>query len=628
MTLPSDLPDRLNAEGLAHAEAGRDNLAERAFRSALALAPTHLAAAGNLGNAEARRLSLDTALGRYRWALTTAPGVPALHLMRATAEIGLGFAGRGELSLRRAIVLMPGYPKALGNLGMLLFRQVRAAEAERPFRRALACAADFAPASSGLGRLLVELARPIEARRILCRALVAIPESPDNLATLATLDQLSGRPADAARLVRRALAIRPKDARTHQQLLFTMVLDPATTNPGLYAEYRRWAARHSPPILSGARARNAEPQRPLRVGYLSADFYEHPVAYLVEDLIRRHDRSAVLPYLFAEDSRTDATTRRLKAAAQGWQSTVGLSDAEAARRIDAAAIDILVSLAGHTGDNRILIAARRPAPIQVVLHDLSTSGLDGFDYWLTDKHMHPPETTEGRTETLYRLDSLYLHRIPEGAPAVSPLPAARRGAVTFGAFASPGKLNDRVIGLWARVLENVPTAQLLLASRDAFSDPHLQQRYRDAFAAAGVAASRLLFDGRRLGRLAHLERLTTTVDIGLDPFPFTGGTATFEALWMGVPIVTLAGERFAARCGVTHLAQVGLSHLVATSENAYVDIAAKLAHDTAALEGLRQGLRERVRMSPLCDAPAYARSVERAYREMWRRWCAAGRPRP
>ena len=556
----------------------------------------------------------------------TAPEVPALHLMLAAAEIGRGFAGLGERSLRRTIVLMPGYPKALGNLGTFLFRQVRAAEAERPFRRALACAADFVAASAGLGRLLIELARPVAARQILRRSFAAVPDSADNLAALATLEQASGRPEAAARLLRRALAVGPKVARIHQQLLFTMVLDPATTNPGLYAEYRRWAARHSPPILGGsAAARNADPERPLKVGYLSADFYEHPVAYLVEDLIRRHDRSVVLPYLFAEDGRSDATARRLKAAAHAWQSTVGLSDAEAARRIDAAGIDILVSLAGHTGDNRILIAARRPAPIQVVLHDLSTSGLDSFDYWLTDKHMHPSETTEGRTETLHRLDSLYLHRIPEGAPAVSPLPAVRRGFVTFGAFASPGKLNDRVVALWARVLRSVPTSHLLLAFRDVFSDPHLQRRYRDAFAAEGIAVSRLLFDGRRLGRLAHLERVTTTVDIGLDPFPFTGGTATFEALWMGVPIVTLAGDRFAARCGVTHLAQVGLSHLVAASMDAYVEIAARLALDTTALEGLRRGLRERVRTSPLCDAPAYARSVERAYREMWRRWCATAR---
>ena len=399
------------------------------------------------------------------------------------------------------------------------------------------------------------------------------------------------------------------------------MLDPNTTNDRLFSEYRRWARRHAPAVPRvHPTTRDRDPDRPLKVGYLSADFYGHPLAFLVEDLIARHDRRAVLPYLFAEVTKPDATTQRLRAAAHSWTSTVGLADAEAARLIAGAGIDILVSLAGHTGENRILIAAHRPAPIQVVMHDLSTSGLDVFDYWLTDAHLHPDDSTEGRTETFERLDNLYLHRVPEEAPGVRPLPAARQGFITFGAFASPGKLNGRVLALWARVLRAVPASRLHLAYRNAFSDPSVQRLFREAFAAGGVDPSRLVFYGRQLGRLAHLERVSA-IDIGLDPFPFNGGTGTFEALWMGVPVVTLAGARFAARCGVTHLAQVGLSHLVAADEESYVGIAASLAGDPTALAGLRSELRQRVRASPLCDDVRYARSVEAAYRRMWRRWC-------
>lgn len=616
MTLPPDLPDQLNNEGLAHATGGHDALAERAFRRALALSPAYLAPVGNLANAEARRLAYDPAVRHYRWGLSIAPALPALHLMLATAEIGGGRLDVAARRLRLTIALAPDYPKAHANQGTLLAHLYQVDGAERCYRRTLACDRHFAPA-------LVGLAQPIRAAAVLRQALALAPSSLDSFAILGSAEQAQGRPGAAIAYLRRALAIHPTNKKLYQHLLFMLVLDPDTENRHLFAEYRRWARRHAPPATFAVAPRDRDPDRPLKVGYLSADLYGHPLAFLVEDLIVGHDRRSVRAHLFAEVTKPDATTQRLKAAAE-WTSTVGLADADAARLIVEAGIDILVCLAGHTGDNRILVAAHRPAPIQVVMHDLSTSGMDAFDYWLTDVHLHPADSTEGRTETLERLESLYCHRTREHAPDVRPPPATQRGFITFGAFASPSKLNERVLALWARVLKAVPASRLHLAYRNAFSDPAVQRFYREIFARNGIDPSRLEFFGRQLAPLAHLERIAT-VDIGLDPFPFNGGTATFEALWMGVPIVTLAGERFAARCGVTHLTQVGLSHLVAGSENAYVAIAAGLARDIGALGKLRRGLRERVRKSPLCDVPAYVLSVEDAYRRMWRRWCESAR---
>ncbi len=616
MTLPPDLPERLNNEGLAHATAGRDALAERTFRRALTLSPAYLAAAGNLANAEARRLAFDPAIRHYGWGLAISPALPALHLMLAIAEIGEGRLDAAARRQRLTIALAPDQPKAHSNQGILFAHLHQVDGAERCYRRTLACDRHFAPA-------LVGLAQPIHAAAVLRQALALTPDSLDSLAVLGSAEQAQGRPRAAITCLRRALAIHPTNRKLHDHLLFMRVLDPDTDNRQLFSEYRRWARRHAPPTMPATPPRDRDPDRPINVGYLSADLYGHPLAFLVEDLIVGHNPRSVAPHLFAEVTKPDTTTQRLRAAA-AWTSTVGLPDFDAARLITEAGIDILVCLAGHTGDNRILVAARRPAPIQVVMHDLSTSGLDAFDYWLTDVHLHPANSTEGRTETLERLESLYCHRTREHAPDLRPPPATQQGFVTFGAFANPGKLNERVLSLWARVLKAVPASRLHLAYRNAFSDPAVQGFYREIFAHYGVDSSRLEFFGRQLAPFAHLERVAT-VDIGLDPFPFNGGTATFEALWMGVPIVTLAGERFAARCGVTHLEQIGLSNLVAESEDAYVAIAAGLARDIGALSELRRGLRERVRKSLLCDVPTYVRSVENAYRRMWRRWCESGR---
>ncbi|MBM3533733.1 MAG: hypothetical protein FJX60_11935 [Alphaproteobacteria bacterium] len=313
---------------------------------------------------------------------------------------------------------------------------------------------------------------------LLRRAAACHPASARLHAVAGEYFQTVGHLAAALRHLRRAVALDPQTARLHQQLLFALVLDPETSNPALFAEYRRWARRHMPSAPSAPGATDRDPDRVLKVGYLSADLYDHPVAYLIEDLIRHHDRSQVSPQLFAAGMRSDATSRRLAASADGWRSVAALADVDAARVISESRVDILVSLAGHTGDNRVAIAAHRPAPVQVNLHDLSTSGLDAVDYWLTDSHLHPADTDEGRTEALWRIDSLYLHHWPDDVPAPSPLPAQAHGFVTFGCFASPAKLNGRVLAAWARILNELPRSQILFAYRQAFADRLLRERFR------------------------------------------------------------------------------------------------------------------------------------------------------
>jgi len=274
--------------------------------------------------------------------------------------------------------------------------------------------------------------------------------------------------------------------------------------------------------------------------------------------------------------------------------------------------------AGHTTDNRLGIAARKPAPLQVSFHDITTSGLAVMDGWLTDAALHPETTTEKFTERLIRLPCFYLHQPPADAP--DPAPKTSTG-ITFGSMNNPHKYNGAVFGAWACILRAVPDSRLLLKYSRAYESPRLRRIVTDAFASEGVAAERLHFVGGLIPPREHLAVLQQ-VDIALDPFPFNGSTTSFEALWMGIPLVTLAGDRFLARVGASCLAQIGLEDLIAEDIDGYVARAVALAQDRERLARLRQTLRARVAASPLCDAEAHARAFETAMRSLWREWCA------
>jgi protein O-GlcNAc transferase len=314
-------------------------------------------------------------------------------------------------------------------------------------------------------------------------------------------------------------------------------------------------------------------------------------------------------------------TERLRQSADLWRDLVLADDATIAEQIRQDRIDVLVILGAHTGDNRPRVAAFRPSPVIVSAHDIGTSGMPEIGYWLTDATLHPPDTPEPFVERLVRLPSFYLQTPPADAPAIVPRPAARDHAL-FVSANNPAKLSPETIALWGRVLAAVPNARLMLKFIDAFADPATQRRHEAQFARHGVASDRIIFVSGSRDSGAHLAEIGTA-DIALDPFPFNGSTTTFEALWMGLPVVTLAGSCFVGRVGASLLAAAGLTELIAPDPEAYVRIAAGLATDSARLALLRAGLRERIAGSPLCRPDDYARSVERAYRQMWRDWCRA-----
>jgi predicted O-linked N-acetylglucosamine transferase (SPINDLY family) len=395
----------------------------------------------------------------------------------------------------------------------------------------------------------------------------------------------------------------------------------------LYEAHRAWGEVHGRPLPqadSYANERNGE--RRLRVGYVSPDFRQHSVAYFLEPLLRSHDRNAIEVFCYAEVNWPDATTKRFQGLADHWVTTVGMSDEALVERIRRDRIDILVDLAGHTAKNRLPVFANKPAPVQVTwLGYPSTTGLAAIDYRLVDT-VTDPEAEGGAfsCETLVRLPAGFLcYGPPQDAPAPAARPHLSIDTLTFGSFNNASKLSASTIEAWARLLVRLPAARLLLKGKP-FACAVTRASFLERLLRSGVAKDRVELLGW-LPDESHLA-LYDRIDIALDPFPYNGTTTTCEALWMGVPVVTLRGDRHAGRVGASLLTQIGLTDLIADSVEAYVETAAALADDPARLAELGQSLRPRMAASPLCDATAFARKIEAAYRTMWQRWCATPAP--
>jgi FkbM family methyltransferase len=360
------------------------------------------------------------------------------------------------------------------------------------------------------------------------------------------------------------------------------------------------------------------PERRLRIGYVSPDFSSHVVGRNIWPLLHHHDHTQFDITLYANMTHGDPMTEQFQRCADHWCPIATWSDERVAERIRQDAIDILVDLALHTQGNRLLVFARKPAPVQVTFAGYpGTTGLRAIDYRLTDPYLDPSGLNEDYSaEQVYRLPHTFWCFDPQGEePAVAPLPAIKQGRVTFGCLNNFCKVNDGVLELWTRVLDAVPGSRLMLLSKPGSH----RQRTLDFLGRLGIAAERVEFCSPR-PRAEYLA-LYHQIDIGLDTFPYNGHSTSLDSYWMGVPVVTLVGHTVVGRAGLSQLTNLGLTDLVARSPDEFVEIAASLGGDLPRLEALRRGLRERLRQSPLMDAVGFTRGIEQAYRSMWRRWC-------
>ena len=607
----------LHLQGAIAFDQGRVDEAGELATCALAAKPDFSEALVNLGVVRRIQGRLDEARGCLERALALQSAYPDAH-----NGLGLVFHAQGRLGeaverYREALRLRPDYPEALNNLGNALSALGDFEAAAGRFRQALAFRPGFADALINLGTAFKEMGRSGDAAARYREVLAADPGSVPALINLGNLRKEQGQVAEAAALYRRALAQQPDSSLLLGNLLFALNADDDLSPQALFAEHRAFGERHPapprPPALPLAGRR-------LRLGYVSPDFREHSVAQFIRPVLAAHDRAAVEVFCYAEVMAPDAVTARLQGLAEHWRSSVGLTDAALAERIRADGIDVLIDLAGHTAHNRLGAFALRPAAVQATwLGYPNTTGLPAMDYRLVDAITDPEGEADAlATEALIRLPGGFLcYGPPEHAPEPAPPPCLDTGFVTFGSFNTPAKLSETTLALWSELLLALPAARLLLKGQ-AFADAATVALVQERFARHGVAAGRIEAVARISSAAGHLGAYAR-VDIALDPTPYNGTTTSCEALWMGVPVVTLAGDRHAGRVGASLLSRLGLGELIASDRSGFVALAAALAADPARLADLRAGLRPRMAASPLCAAAAFTRSLEAVCRGLFER---------
>jgi predicted O-linked N-acetylglucosamine transferase (SPINDLY family) len=462
-----------------------------------------------------------------------------------------------------------------------------------------------------------------EALKYQQKAVEARPDRPELWANLARVLMETGEMQEGIELLKRAIEKMPDNAQAHSNFLLRLHQMPELDPHKLFEEHKRWGRIHAPASLAKTAHHNTpDPDRRLRVGYISPDFRRHSVAYFFESLLDGHDRRDVEVYGYGNVEFPDQVTERLMEKFDNYRNLCDSSDQAAAELIEQDRIDILVDLAGHSADNRLLVLARKPAPIQVTyLGYPGTTGMDAVDYRLTDVRADPPELQQFYTEELVFLpDGFLCYRPPDFAPLVTPLPADQVGHITFGSFNNNCKINPAVIRLWAEVLKANLNSRLLLKLKGG-DEPLIRDRYLGEFEEVGLSRTRVDVCGWK----SPAEHLQTygRMDIALDTYPYNGTTTTCEALWMGAPTVSLVGKCHASRVGLSILTCLGLEFFAASSPKEYVARAAALAANRPALAQIRSSMRARIAASGLCHAKGFAGQVETAYRQMWRRWCQA-----
>ena len=577
-----------------------------------------------LGHQQSGHLAEAEAI--YRALLgAVAPHAEVMHLL--ASNLMLQCRHREAVALLEHVTsLQPQSAEACYNLGGALNALGKFERAAQCFEKALELRPDFAEAPSSLGNALAAAGRLDEAELAYRRALALRPDFAEAVYNLGNLLHLEGRLAEAIDCYRSAFTFRPSFVAAHSNYVYALNFDPGYEPLRVFEEHLAWARRHAEPLqrIIPHHANEAVPGRRLRIGYVSPNFRNHAAAYFFEPVLACHDARQFQTFCYSDVIQADEHTLRLRQFSSEWRECAHLTDEALAEQILGDRIDILVDLTGHTERNRLLAFARKPAPIQITWNGYAnTTGMSAMDYRITDALADPPGMTEHlHTEQLIRMPEVYMvFRAPDASPAVNDLPAARSGGVTFGSFNALSKLTPQVVQTWSRILAAVPGAKLLLATLPA---GRTRERVGEMFAAHGLDSSRLELHGRL--PLREFLALHHRADIALDPFPFSGTTTTCHSLWMGLPVVTLAGKSHVSRVGVSMLTNLGLTGMIADSVDDYVHIATGLAGDLGRLRALRGGLRERMLNSPLTDAGRFTRYLEDRYRQIWTRWCGRQTP--
>lgn len=614
--------EALNNLGMTLHDLGRSTEAEACYRRALVINPESSVTLSNLA-------IVDMDAGRYseaeagcRHALAIEP-----ESVEVLNSLGVVLTQRGRLAeaavhLQRAIELQPGYATAivsLANVYLLLGQRELAADT---FGKAIEISPGLAVAHIGLAVVCDELGRLAEAEASCRRAVALAPSNALAHSLLGCVMMQRQRIEEAEGCFRQALAIRPTWAGAHSNLLFCLSKNPAVTAATLRAEHFLFGERFEAGLRGSwpHHDNTRDPDRRLRIGFVSGDLRRHAIAYFIEPLLAELSRSQdVELYAYSNNVVEDDVTQRLRAWFARWQVVAGLTETELADRIREEGVDILIDLSGHTARNRLLTFARKPAPIQISWMGYpGTTGLTAVDYYLTDPFLLPPGRFDDQfTEKIVRVPAGAPFQPCPDAPSVAALPALANGYLTFGSFNHVNKIGPNVVALWSALLRALPTARLLIGGIPEIS---YSTALIEAFAGHGITPERLEFHVR--SDIISYLHLHEKVDICLDTYPYNGGTTTLHALWMGVPTLSLAGNTVSARVGSCLLALTGLNGFIVEDEGAFVQRGGYWAQHLEELAEIRSGLRERFRQSAIGQPALVTAALERAFRIMWRRWCA------
>ena len=590
------------------------------YEKAIAINPEFPEAHNNLGNATLACGCPEQAVASFKRALTLRPDYIEANNNLGNALKDLGHFKEAINCLRQAINLNPTYADAHHNLACALFEIGQDEEAIESCQQAIALKPDMINAWINLAVIYQKTGAKKESLSAARHTVTLAPESSEAHTALANVFLDFGLIENALSSYARAIELNPDNEEAHSNTLMSLHYAQSTTNHDLYDAATNWAAPYNQTIPEPDFSNSPEPNRKLRIGYVSADFSRHPVGFYLCNILPFHNSDKVEITCYSNSRKCDDITDKLRNTAAKWRNVNGISDEVMVEKIKEDGIDILVDLSGHTAGHRLSVFAECPAPVQVSwMGYTGTTGLTAIDYIFADTFVLPENEKTNFTETVKYLPGCYLCFDPPDLDieTVQP-PVKKEGIITFGSFNNRIKITNEAIAAWSRILNAVANSRLLLKT-PLLDDVDLRNSLIDQFGFHGIDKNRLLLEGR--APRAELLQAYQRVDIALDTQPFGGGVTTAEALWMGIPVISLSSPRWSGRLGETILNGVGHPELVADSPQQYHELAINLAADLPRLEKLHAELRERMETSPFCNGPAFTAKLDQAYREIWQDWC-------
>ena len=604
---------------LSYLKHGKLQEAEQCYEEMLRFQPDNANALHFLGIIYYRRKQYDLAISYIKKALFLQP-----NYFDAYNNLGIVLQEIGQFDeaityYQQAIQVNPDSYLPYYNLGNLFREKKQIEKAINYYRKALQANPNLLEAYTQLGRIFDDIGQLELGVHCYKYALQLNPNLVDETTNVGILLAKQSKLDEAEVYFKRALQINPGFLPAYHNLLFNMCHNSKHDTPTIFHEHKKFAEQYEKLSCYSSYANDCDPDRKIRIGYISPDFIKHPVSYFLEPVLMSHNKEHFEVYCYSNSAVEDKVTKRFREYSDHWRNIAEMSDGKAVELIRHDRIDILIDLAGHTAKNRLIIFAMKPAPVQICwIGYLATTGLSTMDYKISDNYADPIGMTEQfYSEKLIRLPKCFLCYLPDrNSPEIGPLPALSAGHITFGSFNKFSKLSEEIIPLWSMILKQVPDSFLMLKS---IADEATIRYIRDRFAKNGVKEDRIKVSSWDPSP-KHLESYNL-VDIGLDTFPFNGLTTTCEAMWMGVPVINLVGTAYHSRSGISLLSNVGLKELIAKTPAEYIEIAVDLAKDLKRLQSLREGLRDMMKLSPLCDAKGFTANLELYYRQIWNKWC-------